>query len=183
MGGSIRSQTEITLRVLNKMRGIHTRNALSVPFGVLTLLAAACAWAQKGGPSYNYVDPFTGGGAYTINVGDKALIEGDLKSPLTVCSTNEDFFCFKSRALTFAVPKDLRKSEWTFDGRMYKASPIKEYALLGRRYSGMRITTSESGVTITFTYSADDGLLAISFEDGSRSKHYVLAEQKGFGSK
>ena len=180
MGSSIHTQTEITLRVLGKMNGIRLRTALKIPFGLLTLLAAACAWAQRGGPSYSYVDPFTGGGAYTINVGDKALVEGDLKSPLTTCSTNEDFFCFRSRALTFAVPKDLRKSEWNFDGRLYKASPIKTYALLGRRFSGMQITTNESGVTITFTYSADDGLLAISFQDGSRSKHYLLAEQRGF---
>ena len=98
-----------------------------------------------------------------INADGRTISVTDLAAPLEICSQTEEFLCFTSEFLSFAVPRDLSEDSatWNYDGAEYSLLAYQDELILGQELSLFIIGTSMEGRDLVFYFSKERGLIAL----------------------
>lgn len=98
-----------------------------------------------------------------IDAGREKLSIGDLAVRLEICSKTEEFICFASEFLSFAVPRDLSETSasWQFGGTEYRVLAHRDEMILGQKMSLFFLGANIEGNDLVFYFSKQRGLIAI----------------------
>jgi hypothetical protein len=98
-----------------------------------------------------------------IDAGRETLTVGDLAVKLEICSKTEEFICFASEFLSFAVPRDLSETSapWQFGGTEYRVLAHRDEMVLGQKVSLFILGANIEGNDLVFYFSKQRGLIAL----------------------
>ena len=98
-----------------------------------------------------------------IDAGREQLTIGDLGENLEICSQTEEFICFASEFLSFAVPRDLSETSgaWQFGGTEYRVLAHRDEMILGQNVSLFIVGANIEGNDLVFYFSKQRGLIAL----------------------
>ena len=98
-----------------------------------------------------------------IDAGAEKLTVGDLTVDLEICSQSEEFLCFASEFLSFAVPRDLSENSapWNIGGTEYSVLAHRDEMILGQNVSLFIVGASIEGNDLVFYFSKHRGLIAL----------------------
>ncbi len=114
------------------------------------------------------------------------MIGNDAFFSTEFCETEEDFYCFISGDISFAVPKLIEPTmkDWTVRGiRFELLERDASISVFGRKLDGLAVIRKSAPPpqgTYVYLYSARHGLVAFGLED-LRATHWLEGEV-GFGS-
>ena len=132
---------------------------------------------------YLYSDPFNPSDAYVVNINEKYVSEGDLRFKAEICKAESDYICFKSKALSFAVPKVIEnKNSWVVKDVKYKLLSQQAFSLYGKKATVYKIGADSEDIKYEFLYSQENGLIGIQLNYQGKSKSYFLEYNCGFGA-
>jgi len=144
--------------------------------GVLILLVSGSVFAQ-----YYYADLVAP--PRQVIVKQDGISAGGRTTPVRFCADDNDYICFSSDALKFAVPRNVgdRKS-WTFEDAAHTIKRREKFAILGEAVNAMFIEQRVRNEVTNFVYSEERGLLGFAVT-GKVNGFFVSENRCGFGAK
>lgn len=132
---------------------------------------------------YRYNDLFIGASSVILNFEDGYILIDDVGRKLYRCS-NEEFFCFYSDSISFAVPKkDFEATkEWSHNSRKYVNEGKIMSSIWGVDREQYLITMVLDEVKYLFLYSEKFGLSSIRIESSELGlgRDFVINHKYGF---
>ena len=130
---------------------------------VLFILMSCSAPPAESYWIYRSLNPGMDGPEVVINADSKRISVTDLGGSLEICSQTEEFFCFASEFLSFAVHRDLSENSapWNYGGTEYSVLAYHDEVILGQNLALFIIGTSIEGRDLVFYFSKQRGLIAL----------------------
>jgi hypothetical protein len=121
---------------------------------------------------------------FSIDAADGALWRGDSGELLRMCNGSDDYYCFKGRGLSFAVPKGpiSDKQSWSRFDREYVVIAHGPMRLLGRSID-VHVIESVDDLDRKFWYYFSDefGLVAVAFSNPERTTTKTFYSKELYG--
>lgn len=156
---------------------------------------------DEGYHNFSYLGWLYGNETYKLKVSiDKPtegwlIYGGDVIEKITYCEPSSGFYCFFSRSLAFAVPKNtLSAKEWVVQGTKFKVSEEKlDITIFGARFDNLYVIESPANATLVgkhtnkptyWLYSQKYGVIGFGLNSipDNRSIVYWLKGTAGFAA-
>ena len=150
--------------------------------GLLVGLLFTCAPAYP--EAFEYVSPLDSRASITIDTAIPSVAIGDVAEPAKICPNAVNWICVTSRAMTFAVPREVGANQrnWEYAGHRFAVSAVSDFTALGFRASSvLHITSVDGNRNFSFVYSPRVGLIAIRVISPAGSNLYFSTTGAGFG--
>lgn len=150
---------------------------------LLSTVIWSCAALEKSPNNlYRYKDLFNGASAVILNFDNGYIYTDDVGRKLYLCS-NEEFYCFHSIGISFAVPKDGFESrkKWSHNFRNYINEGIITSSVWGVYRNQHLISMAIDELKYLFLYSEKFGLSSIRIETAEHKIGRIFIVDRKFG--
>lgn len=158
-------------------------NALRNSAFLLIMVAGGHAEAS-GLDGVVYTDPFNRGNTIVITPSESSLIAGDLEIDAEFCSADNEYICFQSEYLSFAIPRkgSQEMSLWTVQGITYENRGFAKIKLAGHVYDAILVKTTNDSTVANFLFDYDFGLIAIEVlrKNTGVGRAYIVSSDTGY---
>ena len=151
--------------------------------GVLLVCVACSAPTPENYWIYRNLSEDLRGREIVIDAGREQLTVRDLAVNLEICSQTEEFICFSSEFLSFAVPRNLseKSGPWSFGGTEYRVLAYRDEMILGQNISLFFVGANIDGNDLVFYFSKQRGLIALAGSNGTGTQLFGV-DYWGFGA-
>jgi len=143
-------------------------------------------------PYYTYVrvSPFKSDDqfselTFSLDMERMVLSRGHGGERIHDCQEHEQFHCFSSHVLSFAVPRKTPDvgASWAASGFEYRVVRKEKVEIFGVSIDTLVINQSarESGFVNTYYYSIERGLIGLSLQDSSDGRLELMLSTSGYG--